>query len=78
MPQDENTISVFFQIVPIGENPKSEDATCCMEKVAWVNPDYKTLWGRFRTSYEVTNYYELLKWLKHRWLKSKENDARNC
>lgn len=71
MPQDEKEIDVFFQIVPAGNNPKDEEADCCMERVTWVNPDYKTLWGYFHTSYEVTNYSELLNWLKRRWERNK-------
>lgn len=71
LPQNEKNIDIFFQIVPIGDDPKSEEAVCCMERVTWVNPNYKTVWGSFRTSYEVTNYSELISWLKKRWLREK-------
>lgn len=66
LPQDEKNIDVFFQIVPFGKNPKDPEEVCYMEKIVWVNADYKTLWGKFRTSVKVTNYAELLAWLQKR------------
>lgn len=66
-PQRENDIDVFFQIVPFGKDPKDKEEVCYMERVVWVNPNYKTLWGWFHTSVKVTNYAELLEWLKGRW-----------
>ena len=66
LPQEEKNVDVFFQIAPLGDEPKREDADCSMEKVTWVNPDYKTTWGYFHTSYGVVNYHELLKWLETR------------
>ena len=50
---------------------KDKEEVCYMERVAWVSPTYKTLWGRFNTSVKVTNYAELLEWLKDRWEKEK-------
>ena len=66
LPQDEKNIDVFFQTVPFGTDPKDPEEVCYMEKVVWVNPNHKTLWGRFRTSLKVTNYAELLEWLPKR------------
>ena len=66
LPQDEKNIDVFFQVVPFGKNPKDPEEVYYMEKVIWVNEYYKTMWGKFRTSYKTTNYAELLDWLKKR------------
>lgn len=63
IPQDEKKIDIFIQIVPVGDDPKGEDADCCLERVTWVNPYCKTIWSYFHTSYEVMNYSELLDWL---------------
>lgn len=71
IPQDESKIDIFFQIVPLGDNPKEVQADCCIEKVTWINTEYRTIWGWFHTSYEVINYFELLQWLKKRWLREK-------
>ena len=72
LPQREKDIDIFFQIVPFGKNPKDKEEVCYMERVAWVNPHYKTPWGSFHTSVKVTNYAELLEWLKHRWEKEQQ------
>ena len=65
---------VFFHLGVFGDNPKSAEADAYMEKVVWVDPHYKTLWGRFRTSVKVGNYSELLGWLKARWLKATQRN----
>ena len=75
LPQDEKNIDVFFQIVPFGKNPKDPEEVCYMEKIIWVNADYKTLWGRFRTSLKVTNYAELLVWLQKRSQKAENTHS---
>lgn len=72
LPQHEKGIDVFFQIVPFGKDPKDREEVCYMERVVWVNPHYKTFWGRFHISIKVTNYAELLEWLKDRWLKGQQ------
>lgn len=66
MPQHEKNITIFFQIIPLGDNPKRDDADCCIEKVTWVNPDFQTIWGYFHTSYDIVNYSELINWLEKR------------
>ena len=72
-PQNEKKIDIFFQIIPFGENPKEKES-CYLEKVVWVNPYYKTMWGYFHTSYNYPmNYVELLEWLRERWNKEKED-----
>ena len=68
-PQDEKNVHIFFQLAPFGNDPKSSDELAYMEKVFWVNPNYKTIWGEFRTSYNICNYAELVEWLKMRWEK---------
>lgn len=75
IPQDEKDISIFFQIVEFGENPK-EHEICYMEKVVWINTFYKPRWGLFRTSLNnnPADYLELLHWLKKRWEKEKIKD----
>lgn len=72
LPQNENRIRVFFQIVPFGEDPKSADEVCYMERVVWVNPRSTPLWGRFNTSTKITNYAELLVGLRNNWEKKKK------
>lgn len=68
-PQDEKNIDIFFQTAPFGANPKDEDE-CYIEKVTWVNPNYKTMWGNFRTTSDApANHKGLLQWLKERWKK---------
>ena len=71
VPQREKNIDIFFQIVPFGKDPKDKEEVCYMERVIWVNPTYKTFWGRFNTTLQVTNYAELLEWLRNRWEKEK-------
>lgn len=70
-PQKEKNIDIFIQIVPFKGNAKDVE-NFYIEKVVWVNPNYNTMWGRFRTTHRVGNYVELLKWLKYRWLKNKK------
>lgn len=70
LPQNEKSIDLFFQIVPFGKNPKDADEVCYMEKVIWVSENYKTMWGKFHTSYKTTNYAELLDWLCQRQQKA--------
>ena len=71
LPQNEENIDIFLQIVPFGANPKEREV-CYMEKVVWVNPSYKTMWGYFHTSNSsAMNYIELLEWLKERWVKDR-------
>ena len=76
MPQDEKEIDILFQMIPLGENPKRDDADCSLQKVTWVNSYYKTSWGYFHTSDEVVNYYELLRWLEKRRNKKGEHYGR--
>ena len=72
LPQEEIDIDVFFHITPFKNNPKSDEADAYMERVVWIDPNYKTLWGQFRTSSQVGNYHDLLAWLKERWLKTQK------
>lgn len=65
LPQDEKDIVIFIQIATFDGDPK-ETGIGYVERVTWVNPDQKTPWGRFHTSYKVSNYAELLNWLKRR------------
>lgn len=69
LPQNEPNVDVFFQLLPFEGDPKDADSSY-MERVAWVNPNYKTNWGRFHSSYKVTNFAELLNWLETRWRKN--------
>ena len=74
LPQEEKNIDIFFQITPLGKDPKDKYDVCYMEKVVWVNPQYKTAWGEFRTSNnKPANYAGLLEWLKQRWEKKDVN-----
>lgn len=71
LPQNEKNIDIFLQTVSFDNNPKDENASY-IEKVVWVNPNYKTTWGYFRTSNNPpSNYTDLLDWLKKRWLKER-------
>lgn len=78
MPQDEKSVDIFFQLMPFGNDPKSEEADSYMEKVVWVNTNYKTLWGWFHTSYTATNYADLLAWLKERRSRKNGNATENA
>lgn len=69
LPQDEKDIDIFICFSSLGENPKDKYADACIERIAWVNPDFNPVWGKFRTSYNVTNYYELKNWLEKRYKK---------
>lgn len=70
-PQDEDDISVFFQIVDFDKDGCEED-TCYMERIVWANEESSGYgkkivpWGRFRSSYAITNKADLLDWLKDR------------
>lgn len=74
LPQEEKDIDIFFHIVPFPNNPKDTDIGY-IEKIVYTNPNGKTLWGYFRTSYAIGNYTELLEWLKDRWEKEKIRDS---
>ena len=76
LPQYEKDVEVFIQTVPFGNNPKSEIADGYMEEVIWVDPSYKTSWGKFHTRCKIGNYSDLLNYLKARWQgsQSENND----
>lgn len=69
LPQEEKNITIFFNFIEMKEiqSPKSADADGYIERIAWVKPDNNPAWSYFHTSYDVTNYYGLLEWLRKRW-----------
>ena len=79
MPQKEVKISIFLQLNEFEENPRDEHSAY-MERVVWVDPKYKTLWGRLRTSYKICNFVELVNLLESQYKRamarqSKDNTA---
>ena len=74
LPQDEKNIDIFFNTSILGDNPKSEEADGYLDKVVWVDPYYKTLWGKFHSNYRICNYFDLLKYLKERHEQSQSFD----
>ena len=66
MPQEENKVAIYFHTTPFGSNPRT-DEDGYIEKVVWVNPEYKPSWGRLRTSYRICNFAELLQFLASKY-----------
>ena len=72
-PQADANVEIFFHITPWGEDAKSKEAEAYMEKVIWVDPEHKPLWGVFRTSYEIGNYYDLMNLLYQQWMRGQNH-----
>ena len=77
LPQFEKNVEIFINTAPLGDNPKSKYANGCIEKVAWVDPDYKTRWGRFHTDEKVVNAFELWQYIKERYEQSQKQNPSN-
>lgn len=76
LPQNENDVEIFFHTAPFSDNPKSQDSDGYIDKVVWVDPRYKTSWGRFQTNDKIATGYDLWKYLKERW--EQNSTKSNC
>ena len=77
LPQHERNVEIFFHTSPFSSNPKSKESDGYIEKVIWVDSNYKTLWGRFHTNDKIVNAYELWEYLKTRYEKKQEHNLRD-
>ena len=72
LPQDEKNIDIFFNTSTLGDNPRSKYSNGCIDKVVWVDPNYKTCWGRFHTDNKIANAFELFQNVIERYEQSQK------
>ena len=76
LPQHEENVEIFFHTAPFSDNPKSQDSDGYIDKIVWVDPAYKTSWGRFQTNNKIATGYDLWRYLKERW--EQNSTKSNC